>query len=513
MGSGIALLDYDRDGDLDIFVVQGMPPAAAKVKPANGSGFSPTSRLFRQTKGQFEDVTESTGLEDEMPYGSGVAVGDINNDGWPDLFVSKYGRDRLLINHEGKFEDITEAAGIDNPRWGASACFTDYDRDGWLDLFIVNYYDYYSSNRLILPNGEEDYAGPQMRESVPSKLYRNLTGEMPDHKVQFRDVSFETGIDSKAGPGLGILPADFNGDGWIDFCVANDGKANFMWFSRSGKTFSEEAIQVGTAYNAAGVPQAGMGMATGDVDGDGRQDFLITHLEGEYTTLYSQVAEGLFEDRTAAVGLAVHTTHTGFGTALLDLDLDGDLDLVIGNGRVRRRVGEPPATNLESFWQPYAECNQTFLNSGGGIFTSVNAIDDFVAEPRMTRGLAIGDLDDDGDLDLVTSEVNGPARIFLNTAERKGSWLIVRVIDPRHGGRDAYGAIVTVTAGKERWSRDVNPAFSYLSSNDPRVHFGLGKATTFDQITVQWPDGMKEDFKGGMAGNNLTLHRGKGVQP
>ena len=209
MGSGVALFDYDRDGDLDIFMVQGMPPSATPVKPRAGSLFSPTSRLFAQTsKGHFEDVTAAAGLEDHAAYGMGVAVGDINNDGWPDLYVSKYGSDRLFLNRAGKFEDITEAAGIDNPRWGASACLVDFDRDGWLDLYVVNYVDYYPSHRFIPANGRDDYTGPHSFQSVSAKLFRNLTGEGSGKQPRFRDVSFETGIDAKPGPGLGVLPAE-----------------------------------------------------------------------------------------------------------------------------------------------------------------------------------------------------------------------------------------------------------------------------------------------------------------
>ena len=515
MGSGIALLDYDRDGDLDIFAVQGMPLAAAKVKPVASSGFSPTSRLYQQTRGQFTDVTAAAGLEDPAPFGMGAAVGDVNNDGWPDLFVSKYGSDRLYLNQAGKFEDITVSSGIDNPQWGTSACFTDYDRDGWLDLLVVNYYDYYPSRRSILPSGHEDYIGPTSFDSVPARLYRNLSGEGPKKQVRFRDVSFETGIGTKPGPALGILPADFNGDGWIDLYVANDGKANFLWLSRDGKTFDEEAIPNGAAYNAAGAPQASMGVTAGDVDGDGRPDLFMTHLEGEYSTLYRQVAPGIFEDRTAIAGLAAPTIpRTGFGTALADLDLDGDLDLVIANGKVRRNEHDAPAKGLENYWLPYAERNQIFLNSGHGTFNEiVGDQDSFIAQPHVTRGLAVGDIDEDGDLDLVTSEINGPARLFLNTAERKGSWLVVRAVDPRRGGRDAYGATVTVFIGERRWSRDINPAFSYLSSNDPRAHFGLGEATKYDRIEVLWPEGTKETFPGGAVNAVLTLHRGQGAQP
>ena len=519
MGSGIALLDYDRDGDLDIFVVQGMPPAAAKDRMPAGPAPSPTSRLYQQVSaGHFEDVTGDVGLEDHEPYGMGVAVGDVNNDGWPDIYVSKYGPDRLWLNREGKFQDVTVAAGIENPRWGTSCCFVDYDRDGWLDLFVVNYVDYYPSQHCIGANGTEDYCHPTMFKDSPAKLFRNVTGEVAgdekSKKPRFKDVSFETGIDGKVGPGLGVLAADFTGDGWIDLDAANDAKANFLWVNKQGKSFQDEAIAAGAAYDAAGKPQSSMGVTTGDVDGDGRRDLFMTHLDGEYSTLYLQQSPGNFDDKTAAAGLATPTVPTtGFGTAFFDIDLDGDLDLVIGNGRVRRHDGAAPGKGAD-FWKGYTERNQIFLNDGSGVFSEVAAgTDGFLAEARVTRGLAVGDLDDDGDLDVATSEVNGPARIFLNTGKWQGSWLSVRAIDPRYGERDAYGAVITVTVGDKRWQRDINPGSSYLSSSDPRAHFGIGKADKVDKIEVLWQDGMKETFPGSVAAAHLILRRGEGVKP
>lgn len=526
MGSGIALFDYDRDGDLDIFVVQGMPrEGAPDRKPPGELKASPTSRLYRQGMGgRFEDVTDEAGLVDREPYGMGVAVGDVNNDGWPDLFVSKYGRDRLWINRQGRFEDMTETAGIDNQRWGCSACFVDYDRDGWLDLCVVNYVDYYPSQRCVEPSGRIDYCHPGQFGDAAAKLFRNVSGEedrgertaqgeQDETTVRFRDVSLETGIDAKVGPGLGIIPGDFSGDGWIDLYVANDAKANFLWINQEGKEFKDEAIPSGCAYDIAGKPQSSMGVASGDVNGDGKRDLFMTHLDGEYSTLYLQVEDGIFEDRTTAAGLASATIpYTGFGTALCDLDLDGDLDLPIANGRVRRHDQDRAAPdNPLAFWRTYAERSQLFLGNGDGTFLEAAPGDDpFPSQPHVARGLAAGDLDEDGDLDLVTSEINGPARIYRNIAPRQGNWLSVRAVDVRHGGRDAYGAVVTVSAGKQSWFRDINPASSYLSSGDARAHFGLGNVSTIDRIEVRWPDGTIETFSGCEVNRLVTLKAGEG---
>jgi hypothetical protein len=518
MGSGLALLDYNRDGKLDLFVVQGMPTTASASGSAAPANTSLTSRLYRQEDGgRFRDVTDEANLADTEPYGMGVAVGDVNNDGWPDLYISKYGADRLFLNREGKFEDITESSGIGNPRWGASAGFLDFDRDGWLDLFVTNYVDYYPSQRCIQASGIEDYCHPRLFADAPSRLFRNVTGESPeaDRAVRFRDVSLESGIDARPGPGLGVLFEDFSGDDWPDILVANDSKANFLWVNRHDGSFAEEAIAAGAAYDRAGRPQANMGIACGDVDGNGLNDFVITHLDGEYDTLYLQLAPGVFEDRSIDAGLRSTIPPTGFGTVFGDMDLDGDLDLAIVNGRVRRpdAIREAPA-DATAFWQTYAERSAIFVNGGDGKFTEADpASQPFCGGARVSRGLAMGDLDDDGDLDLVTSEVNGPARIYRNVAPRQGSWLAVRAIEPALGGRDAYGAVIRVRAGKRTYSRTVGPASSYLSSSDPRVHFGLAGAKSIDAIDVRWPDGSKESFPGGDVDRQVTIEHGRGTVP
>jgi hypothetical protein len=519
IGSGIALLDYDRDGNLDVFVVQGKSEKDASAGPSSfARPASASSRLYRQESGgSFRDVTDEAGLADRAPYGMGVAVGDVNNDGWPDLYVTKFGADRLFVNRAGRFEDVTDSAGIANPRWGTSAAFGDFDRDGWLDLIVANYVDYYPSQQCIQPNGAEDYCHPRVFPDAPSRLFRNITGEpgSANGRVRFQDVSFDSGIDSKVGPGLGVLVEDLTEDSWQDIYIANDAKGNFLWVNQGNGTFAEEAIPAGAAYDRAGRPQASMGLTSGDVNGDGRTDLFMTHIDGEYSTLYLQLASGIFEDRSLEAGLANTIPFTGFGTALGDLDLDGDLDLVVANGRVRRRVAVRYASATPAeFWKAYSERNQLFVNVGDAAFQEADPINQpFCQGEHVGRGLAVGDIDNDGDLDLVTSEINGPVRLYDNVAQRLGSWLRIRAIVPAWGNRDAYGAEVVVKAGGLRLARTINPGSSYLSSSDARVHFGLGPANTVDGLRVRWPDGSEESFPGGEANRELTLIKGQGANP
>ena len=412
---------------------------------------------------------------------------------------------------------LTVAAGISNPRWGTSAGFFDFDRDGWLDLFVTNYVDYFPSRHCIQPSGAQDYCHPRVFDDAPSRLFRNITGDSPtaDKAVRFQDVSLESGIDAKPGPGLGVLFEDVNSDGWPDILVANDSKANFLWINQKDGTFIDEAIAAGAAYDRAGRPQANMGIARGDVDGNGHADFLITHLDGEYDTLYLQLAAGIFEDRSIDAGLTPTIPPTGFGTALADLDLDGDLDLLTVNGRVRRPDAERrPHIDPGAFWQVYAEPSEMFVNQGRGKFVPANsATEPFSQVAHVSRGLALGDLDNDGDLDVVTSEVNGPVRIFRNVAPREGNWLGVRAVLPELGGRDAYDAVVTVRHDGVSQMRTVSPASSYLSSSDPHVHFGLGASKRYDQLMVRWPGGNEERFPGGEANREVLLKRGEGIRP
>ncbi len=498
MGSGAALFDFNNDGRLDIYLIQ------------NGGPDSPsTNRLYRQEKdGRFTDVSAGSGL-DVAGYGMGVAVGDVNNDGWPDVLLTGYRGLRLFLNNgDGTFTDVTRDSGLESTLWCTSASFVDYDRDGWLDLVVVNYVDYDPSRECSQGMGRRDFCNPNQFTGTVTQLFHNLgAGKAP----RFRDVTLASGLARKPGPGLGVVCADFDGDGWPDFFVANDGKPNHLWINHKDGTFTEEAVLHGLAANALGNAEAGMGIALGDVDGDGLFDVFVTHLTEESNTLWKQGPRGRFRDRTVAAGLsAPRWRGTGFGTVLADFNHDGALDLALVNGRVSHGAGQGGG-DLDPFWRPYAERNQLFANVGDGRFRDLSPTDPFGAQAAVSRGLACGDIDGDGALDLLVTAVAGPARLYRNVAPKEGHWLLVRAIDPAHN-RDAYGAVITVSAGGRRWVGAVNPGQSYLCSNDPRAHLGLGAADRVDDIRVRWPDGdvSEETFAGGAADRVLVLRRGEG---
>jgi hypothetical protein len=338
--------------------------------------------------------------------------------------------------------------------------------------------------------------------------------------VRFRDVTLASGIALRNGRGLGVVAADFDGDRWPDLFVANDEQANFLWINQRNGTFSEEAIVRGAAFDLAGVEQGNMGIAVGDVDDDGRLDLLVTHFDEQMNSLYLNKSPDGFEESAGSTGLGLPSLpYTSWGTAFFDVDHDGDLDLAVVNGAVWHISSKSPVSDGKiqtspTGWERYAEPNQFFLNDGAGQFTElVSASESFCNRPEVSRGLAVGDVDNDGDVDMLVSTVGGPARLFRNVARKQGHWLQIRVVEPRLGGRDACGALVTVTAGKRRWVQNANPAFSYLASNDPRLHFGLGPVEHYDRITVIWADGEEETFAGGPVDCRVVLRRGEGLTP
>jgi hypothetical protein len=498
MGSGVALIDADGDGLLDVYLLQHGGPAGK------------TNQLFRQLAGgRFADVSRGSGL-DVAGFFTGAAVADVDNDGRPDLIVTQFGGVRLFLNDGGnRFTDATEGSGLHNPGWGVSSAFVDFDRDGLLDLFVVNYVAFDGATPCYNYVSDRDYCHPRQFPGQPARLFRNL-GPGEGRRARFQDVSEASGVGRLAAPGLGVTCADFDGDAWPDIFVANDGADNHLWINQHDGTFKEEALVRGLAVDAMGRQPANMGVGLADVDGDGLFDVFVTHLTDETHTLWLQGPRGLFSDVTAKQGLAPPESRgTGFGAALADLDNDGYPDAAVVNGRIA--AGKPlDAGRLGPHYARYAERNQLFANDGAGAFRVRSRHEPaFCGVPGVYRGLAVGDLRNCGALDLVVTEVSGQARLYRNVVPGRGNWLGVRAVDPAWN-RDAYGAEVVVEAGGRRLWGWVNPGTSYQSSCDPRAHFGLGTVDRIDRVRVRWPDGAEETFAGPPVNAHVTLRKGEG---
>lgn len=501
IGSGVALFDYDRDGRLDVYLVQN-----------GGPGSSARNQLFRQQNdGTFKNVSEGSGL-DIVGRGMGAYAGDVNNDGWPDVLVTEYGAVRLFQNLGGRtFREVTSEAGIDNPKWAGPASFIDYDRDGWLDIVVGNYVDYDPTHVCNDVHGQQDFCAPKTFGDASARLWRNTTGKVGG-APHFDDRTERSGIFRAPGAALGIVCADFTGDGWPDIFCADDGRPNRLFVNRQNGTFTEEAVSRGVAYNAMGAPAANMGVALADIDGDGLGDLFVTHLTEEFHSLFKQGPRGVFSDQIAPAGLQQQSWRgTGFGTVLADFNCDGAPDLASANGLVQRlRPGQTPvAAGVNPWWGRYAQRAQLFVNEGSGKFRDVSQSQKALSGNAVVgRSLAMGDLDNDGAPDLVLCSVAGPVRVLRNVAPARGHWLKLRLLLPDAGERDAIGAeVIVAAAGKKYWAA-VQPATSYVGSNDPAVHFGLGAAASVDSIEVLWPDGSKETFAGGPVDRLMTLKKG-----
>ena len=499
MGPGVALFDYDNDGDLDVYVPQGQMLGAGKtVADAVLPPQMPlplTDRLYRndlevRADGsrtlRFTDVTEGSGL-DVRSYGMGVATGDIDNDGWVDLYRTRRGPDQMFRNNgDGTFTDVSAHVGTQQPAWGISASFVDVDRDGWLDLFVANYVNNDDTRECLTVLGARGYCGPQGFMPVPDRLYRN------NGDGTFTDVTAEAQVAREYGRGLGVVTADLDGDGWVDIYVANDMLENQLWLNRQDGTFRNGALLAGVALNQEGAVEAGMGVDAGDIDGDGDEDLFLTHLVTQTNTLYVNDGSGLFEDRSTMSGLgAPSLPATGFGTRFFDYDNDGRLDVLAVNGAVAA-VAALVRTNDA---HPLHEPNQLFRNLGNGRFEEVTERAGRVFElSEVSRGAAFGDLDNDGDTDVVVSNNAGPVRLLLNNVGNRNRWLGVRLV----GGsppRDMLGARIGVfpSDGPPLWRRARTDG-GYASAHDPRVLVGLGESADVERVRVVWPSGRVEEW-------------------
>jgi tetratricopeptide (TPR) repeat protein len=502
MCSGVAIFDYDDDGRLDIYLVNGnSSPDFGEREDEH------VNRLYRQgADGRFTDVTESSGLGDGG-YGMGVAIGDFDNDGDADVYASNYGADRLYrCRGDGTFEDVTEAAGIDVGNWSASAAFVDFDGDGYLDLYVTRYVDHDPPHGCSGRAGRLDYCAPQVFDPVPDVLLHN------NGDGTFTDVSDAAGITAvPPSAGLGIICEDLTDDGWIDIYVSNDGDANYLWINQGDGTFEEAGLMTGSALNVHGQTEASMGLIACDIDGDLDLDLFMTHQSSETNTLYENLGDGRgFADVTGERGLGASSwAYTGFGTAAFDVELDGDEDLVIVGGRVR--LGDPwPGAEVEPPWDRLAEPNLFYLNDGTGKFNLACEMAEAICGPvEVSRGLSVADIDQDGDLDVLVANAQGPARLFRNDAPRRGRWLSVRAVDPEFS-RDAIGAQVVAIVGERRFMRTISYGFSYCSARAPIAHFGLGEATGVDAVEVRWPDGEIERFPNPGIDRAVVLRRGTG---
>ena len=511
MGSGVALIDYDGDGDLDVFLVQGAmldtskTPAQSLFPPA--PGWKPGCRLFRNElvpsgKLQFTDVTEQAGVN-FSGYGMGVAVGDYDNDGYPDLYVTGFGRNALYHNNgNGSFTEVTKDAGVEDTSWSTSAAFVDYDRDGRLDLFVVHYVDFTVKGNFKCTGiaGERDYCGPQVFHPVPSRLLHN------EGNGRFTDVTRKAGIATAFGSGLGVTCADFNGDSWTDIYVANDRNPNQLWLNKGNGTFEDVALISGAAFNADGKASAGMGVTAGDFDNDGAEDIFVTNLTGEANTLYVNTGKGFFHDATMQFGLAAPSIpFTGFGTEWFDYDRDGYLDLFVANGAV------VAVDALRGSPYPYHQKNQLFRNLEGRSFRNVSETSGPALElSEVSRGAAFGDLNNDGSIDIVVTNNNGPVRLLLNQAGQGRHYLEVK-LEGLKVNRAGLGAQVGVfRSGRKPLWRRAHTDGSYLSANDGRIHFGLGDDPVIQQVVVRWPGGKNEAWTAIAADKCVTFREGTG---
>ena len=486
LGAGGAFFDADNDGFLDIYLVNSgywdKPPSAKQAMSA----------LYRNNRdGTFTDITTIAKVTNLGNYGQGAACADYDNDGNVDLYVTNFGANVLYRNNgNGTFTDVTGSAGVGDPGWSSSACFLDYNSDGHLDLFVVNYL-VYSLDVPYPPCGEDGvhtYCHPSLFEGAPDRLYRN------NGDGTFTDVSQAAGVGGIGGmfhgKGLGVVSADFNNDGVPDLYVANDDTRNDFFYNNGDGTFSEISLLAGCAYSFNGVAQAGMGVTVGDYNSDSWLDIFVTNLSYETNAFYRNNGDGTFTDVIYEAHLGKESyLYVGFGTGFFDADSDGWLDLFIANGHIIDNIED--THDILTYRQP----DQLFRNNGDGTFQEISdSAGGYFQRPAVSRGTIFGDYDNDGDVDLLVTQNNGPATLLRNETTPQNNWITIKTVG-MISNRDGIGTRLTMTAGGHTQTREVNPGASYMSSHDARCYFGLGTHTTVDRLELRWQSGVVQVFE------------------
>jgi hypothetical protein len=499
LGSGCAFLDYDADGWQDILLINGMDWPAHKRQRS-------TLRLYKNNRnGSFTDVTRKAGLDIEM-YGMGVAVGDYNNDGFPDILVTCVGQNRLFRNTgKGTFVDATRASGLQGREgFSTSALWFDYDRDGLLDLFVCNYVRWSPEHDVFcsLDGKHKSFCTPEAYRGDTCWLFHNRGDGT------FEDVTATSGIFDSSSKSLGVAMLDYDQDGWPDLLVANDTQPNKLYKNLRNGKFKDAAVEAGLAFSTEGKARAGMGVDAADFENSGQPGIAITNFDNEMIGLYRPVRPGTYDDISVAAGVGLPSETTlGFGCVFFDADLDGRLDLAVVNGHIEETV-----RNIRGN-VGYAQPPQLFLNSGGGKFRDVAALaGEGFAQPKVGRGLAYGDFDRDGNLDLLLTTNNGPAYLYRNENSAGNRSIRFHLIGTK-SNRDAIGAIVRIFYEGQSQTRAVKGGSSYLSQSELPVTFGVGKRDKLERVQIEWPSGAKEEFKDLRAGGAYQCIEGKGVMP
>jgi len=498
LGSGCAFLDYDADGWQDILLVNGMDWPGHKKQRS-------TLRLYKNNRnGAFIDVTRSAGLDVEM-YGMGVAVGDYNNDGFPDILITCVGQNRLFRNTgKGAFVDVTKASGLGGRQgFSTSALWVDYDRDGLLDLFVCNYVRWSPEHDVFcsLDAKNKSYCTPEAYRGDTCWLFHNRGDGT------FEDVTAESGIFDSSSKSLGVTLLDYDQDGWPDLLVANDTQPNKLYKNLGNGKFKDVAVEAGLAFSTEGKARAGMGIDSGDFENSGKPGIAITNFDNEMVGLYRSIRPGVFDDIAIPAGVGLPSKNTlGFGCVFVDADLDGLLDLVVANGHIDDTV-----RNIHGN-VGYAQPPQLFLNAGNGKFRDVAAsCGKEFAEAKVGRGLAYADFDRDGDVDLLITTNNGPAYLYRNDQASGNRSIQIHLVGGK-SNRDAIGAVVRAFHNGQSQSRMVKGGSSYLSQSELPVTFGVGKRDKIERVQIEWPSGQKQEFKDVATAKAYEVHEGKGLK-